>query len=99
MSDPVCKTCGVDLVCPDNWRPSRKKKDHRICTPCRRAYEVQWLASNAEAKERNRQTSAAYRKANPEESRAATKRWLDAHPDYMKNWRERKKLEQANAQN
>lgn len=99
MSEPVCKSCGVGLVCPDNWRPSRAKIGNRICTPCRRAYEVNRLATNAAARERARQTSASYRESKPEEAKAATRRWLDAHPNYMKNWRERKKLERANAQN
>ncbi len=99
MSNPVCNSCGVELVCPENWRPSRAKIGNKICTPCRRAYEVKRLSEDSAARERARQTSAAWREAHPEEFKAATARWLKAKPNYAKKWRERKKLERMRSTN
>lgn len=40
----------------------------------------------------------AYREANKEQIAAQQKAWNDAHPDYCRNYRQRKKLEQSTAQ-
>jgi hypothetical protein len=95
----VCNKCQTDLVCPDNWRPSRAARNNRICTPCRRTYEVKRLNAKPELREQARAVSRNYRETKPQEARAAVDRWFAANPNYMKNWRLNKKKQREQSQN
>jgi hypothetical protein len=94
MTAARCRTCGVKLISPDNWRPSLSKLNSRICTPCRRAYEVARFDKNPTLRAKAKVASDKFHNENPGRARETLDAWLSKHPDYMKNWRAEKKRAQ-----
>lgn len=61
----TCRVCDTELN-DDNWTPSRKKGNRRICKECDNTCHRAWQKANPN---RRRELLQAWRKANPDKNR------------------------------
>ena len=80
MSDTkVCNTCGVDKALTEFNKRSRSSDGlSSYCRQCKSAVDAKHYAEN---REKIKRQTAAYAKANREQSNRSKKKWRDNNPD------------------
>ena len=59
---PSCRVCGIELN-DENWRPSLRKRNRRVCKKCNNKYDRSWRKANPErARENSRRRCARQRR-------------------------------------
>jgi hypothetical protein len=88
----ICRNCSVTITAGENWRNCDRKSRHNICIDCARAKSRQWAADNREAyNAKMRDINARWRKANRDKASAAVKKWGDAHPEKLAEYKQRRR--------
>ena len=78
--NPMCRVCGIALN-DDNWAPSRKKGNRRICRSCSREYLREWHKAHPTKRS---EYSRRERTKHPEIIKERTKQYYKKNSEKMK---------------